>query len=226
MKIKHILFNLITTISFIITSCNSEANQIKFEKEVLNQIFKELTDSTIYYISSPPPPPPPQIDIITDKIIDTSNIVRYLKLLAQIDTTKKVIAISDSTKLVEYFKNQIDLYQPYFDTLGYILSVDELKKSKPEKTMVDTVRLLNTGKYKLIRSSNLKKVQIQHPFAEYNFAFYGTITLSRIYFDEPNDKGFLTCEITGRFFHYSFLIFIDNKSSNWSIVKMRRLSIG
>ena len=61
--------------------------------------------------------------------------------------------------------------------------------------------------------------------AKYYFVYYGKMTLSRIYFDKSDDKGFFTCEVTGRFFNYSYLIFIENKSSKWVITKMKQLSI-
>jgi hypothetical protein len=223
MKNKIILYQLIGLLSLTI-SCHSDRYRDEFEKKVLNQVFKELTDSLIYYQSFPPPPPPPMVDF-SGNIVDTSNIVLYRKLVARIDTSKKVIAMSDSTRLDEHFIEWIDLYQPYFDTLGFRYKVYDLIKSKTEVIKIDTSHILNTGRYELMNLSNFNKIQTKHPFLEYYFVYYGNMTLSRIYFDRSYDKGFFTCEITGRFFHSSYLIFINNGPSKWVITKMKRLSI-
>jgi hypothetical protein len=189
-------------------------------------VFKELTDSLIFYPDFPPPPPPPGVDS-SGKIVDTSNIVLYRNLVARIDTNKKVIAISDSTRLEDHFKeiDWIELYQPIFDTLGFKLKIDELIKVKTERIKIDTSQIQNTGKYELINLSNISNLRTKHPFLEYNFVYFGKMTLSRIYFDKSYDKGFLTCEMVGRFFNYSYLIFIENKSSKWVITRMKLLSI-
>jgi len=219
------LYLLIGFLWFTI-SCHSDRYRIKFEKKVLNQVFKDLTDSLIYYPDFPPPPPPPEVDS-SGKIVDTSNVVLYRKLVTQIDTNKKVIAMSHSTRLVDHFKEKewIDLYQPYFDTLGFQLKIDKLIIRSPEVTKIDTLQIQNTGKYVLMNFSSIIKVQTKHPFLKYYFVYYGKMTLSRIYFDKSDDKGFFTCEVTGRFFNYSYLIFIENKSSKWVITKMKQLSI-
>jgi hypothetical protein len=220
---KFLLYQLIGLLILTI-SCHSDRYRDELEKRVLNQVFKELTDSLIYYQSFPPPPPPPEVDY-SGNIVDTSNIVLYRKLVARIDTSKKVIAMSDSTRLDEHFKEWIDLYQPYFDTLGFRHKIEELIKTKIEVTKIDTSQILNTGRYELMNLSNINKIQTKHPFLEYYFVYYGNMTLSRIYFDKSHDKGFFTCEITGSFFHYSYLIFIKTGPSKWVITRMKRLSI-
>lgn len=132
---KFFLYTLIISFSLTI-GCHQRESKEEFEKSVLNQVFKELTDSLIYYQSFPPPPPPPLEDS-SGKIIDT-NIVIYHKLIAQIDTTRKVISITDSTMLDRNFKRWISLYEPYLDTLNFKFSINEITLSKPEKMMVDT----------------------------------------------------------------------------------------
>lgn len=223
MTIKILSYLLIGLVSLIV-SCHPDIHRDEFEKKVLNQVFKELTDSLVYYQSFPPPPPPPEVDS-SGNIVDTSNIVLYRKLLAQIDTSKKIIAMSDSTRLDEHFKERIYLYQPYFDSLGFELDIDELIKSKSQVIKIDTSQIVNTGRYELMNLSNFNKIQTKHPFLTYYFIYFGNMTLSRIYFDKSFNKGFFTCEITGRFFHYSYLIFIKTDASKWVIIKMKRLSI-
>lgn len=223
---KNIILLITIPLISLLTSCNLSKKQTNFETQVLNEVFKELTDSLIYYPAYPPPPPPPEYDSSGTIQINTRSLDRYRKLISQIDTIRKVIAISDSMKIDLDFKDNLDSFYEYFDTIDLKSAVISLRENKLVGRPVEIKHITNTGKYVVILLSSLNSIQSNDNIHKYNFIYYGNMTISRIYFNNTKTKGFFTCEVLcGSQCNYSFLIIVKSHLNKWTIHKMRLLSI-
>ena len=101
---KLIIFFLLS----IILGCNSQKNELEFEKEVFNEIFLELIDSTFYDFRTMQPPlvlPPLPNGIVISESQKKENIRIHEEYLAEFekrkikiekDTARIVLAIIDT----------------------------------------------------------------------------------------------------------------------------------
>jgi len=136
---KLIIFFLLS----IILGCNSQKNELEFEKEVFNEIFLELIDSTFYDFRTMQPPlvlPPLPNGIVISESQKKENIRIHEEYLAEFekrkikiekDTARIVLAIIDTIftldkieveKLSEHFEN-IEFGN---DTLKKILNIKSI----------------------------------------------------------------------------------------------------
>ena len=75
---KHLIFIGL----LIISACSHENNEIEREMSVMNDIFKQLTDSLISHPAYPPPPPPspPHSSNKEGNLIYSNGVLKYKKL--------------------------------------------------------------------------------------------------------------------------------------------------
>jgi len=223
-------FFLLMSTSFL--GCTHSSYNEDIEYKVLNEIFGNLTDSLIYYQVFPPPPPIqplPQKNSVNNgwdiKSYTTANR-KYHELISKIDTTKWVLSIHDTMEEPNNFRLRISEFINDTTLSAYRSVFNIYAQAQIRKDIVDLAKIKNTGKYELISSSKIIKNKNTDQSPEYNFVYFGELTISNIYFDKQNTCGFLTCEVRcGYDCHYSYLILLRKIDKKWNIQKGVRLSI-
>ena len=210
----------------IISNCDLQKSELEFEKEVFNEIFLELIDSTFYdYRTSQPPltPPPLPNGIVISESQKKENLRIHMEYLAEFqkrkikiekDTARIVLAIVD-TILVSKKINRKKL-RGHFENIEF--RNDTLKNNIEYK--INLSRFKNNEKYIFkYRSDFPKGREIWR--SEYPFYFGGVISFSRISFDKNKKNGVLESGTTfGRLNGNSFRILIKKINGKWKIEKI------
>jgi len=215
----------------IISSSGCKNHKIKSNEEtqVINEIFKELTDSLVYYRAYPPPPPPPlpsSIDTSGNILNDSFSTKKYMELISKIDTSRFVLSLRDSARIDVDFKDRVNefLYDSAYS--DYQAAFKSYLKNDKKKSDLDIAAMRNTGRYELVKSSNIIGLENNTNNPKYDFMYYGEMTISSLFFNDSHTTGFFTCEVfCWRGCNYSYLILIKKVSMTWKIQKMIRLSI-
>lgn len=216
MKRITTLFTLI-----IILSCNSQKSELEFEKEVFNEIFSELVDSTFYdYRLLPLPktiPSPPNGVEISDSL-NEENIKKHKRLLKEFeerkikienDTTRIVLAIVDTIfnlKQESFERFDIEFKNNFLEKRKYMVSLKELNPDK--KFILKYYSEFPKGR-KIWRT-------------EYPFHLGAILSFSRIYFDTSKQNGILEVGVNyGVLNGNGFKIFIKKISGKWRVQKVQ-----
>ncbi|HQI44679.1 MAG TPA: hypothetical protein PLC59_01180 [Bacteroidales bacterium] len=213
-----VIAGLVTT-----TGCNNTGFEIKKETKAINDIFKQLTDSIVYYRQFPIPPPPPlQSDIKENDDLSSGQIQslkEYNKLMSSIDTNRHVISIFDTllsssirlSETISKFKTSV-IYYDYFGAF------DSYLENNKKALFFNLNEIKNTGKYELIYYSEISKQLIKGKYPELKFYYYGSITFTRVYMNKEETNGFLECNLRcGQDCHYDFILLIKKAEMNWRI---------
>ena len=206
-----------------ITGCSNIDSEIKRETRAINDIFKQLTDSIVYYRQFPIPPPPPlPSDIKENDSLFSGHIQslkEYNKLVSSIDSNRHVISIFDTllsssvrlSEAISKFKTSV-IYRDYFGAFDSYLENDK------KDLFFNLNEIKNTGKYELIYNSEISKQLIKGKKPELKFYYYGSITFTRVYMNKEESNGFLECNLRcGHDCHYDFIVLIKNAEMNWRI---------
>jgi hypothetical protein len=216
----------------IILTLGCQGPKIKSSEEIqaLNEIFKDLTDSLIYYPAYPPPPPPSPpsssgLDSLGKVFIDSLQ-KEYKALISKIDMSKFVISVTDSTAIDTHFKDRIEDIISDSSFFEYKNVFNSYLRNNKLDHLIRIDKITNTGRYKLLKSSSITGLENNFNYPKYDYVYFGQMTISQIYFDQSSTTGFLTCSVfCGRECSYSFLVIIKKIPIAWKIVKMKRLSI-
>ncbi|MBI9055535.1 MAG: hypothetical protein JEY96_17055 [Bacteroidales bacterium] len=228
---KRILF-----IGLLITifSCQNEtSNEIDKEIEVINDIFLQLPEYIQFYnFSLPIPPPPPPIYNEKGEFVGIDTVAQ-LEILDKIekefkarniDTSKIVLAVFDTLVNNDHFElNESYAVDTIFNNYHSITkSIIENEKAPMKLVLNDIVE---TGKYELKSYSEFPSGR-EIFSKKYDFNFSGVITLSRVYFNNRNDKAVIFCDYwcgidcwTGN------ALFLEKIDGKWKIVNSELLWI-
>jgi hypothetical protein len=211
-----ILFLLI-----IFLGCNSQKNELEFEKEVFNEIFSELVDSTFYdFRLLPPPktlPPPPNGTIISDSL-NKENIKRHKKFLEEFEKRKIKIEKDTSRIVLAIVDTIFTLNQENFERLDEKFKNDSLEKKTEYKLNLSEFK--NNKKFIFKYYSEFPKGR-KIWRTEYPFHLGAVLSFSRIYFDNSKKNGILEGGVNyGILNGNGFKIFIQRVSGKWRIQKI------
>lgn len=213
-------------ILIILSSCEIQQSELEFEKEVFNEIFSELVDSTFYdyRILQPSPtiPPPPNGTIISDSL-NKENRKRYQKFLENYekrkieiekDTARIVIAINDT--ISRPFRTNYKTLSKYFENIKF--EKDTLEKKIEYKINLSEFKKNKKFEFKY-HSEFPKGREIWR--TEYPFYLGAVMSFSRIYFDKNKKFGVLESGTNFGILHGNgFRIFIKKISGKWRIEKI------
>lgn len=194
---------------------------MEFEKEVFNEIFSELVDSTFYdYRLLPLPktiPSPPNGVEISDSL-NEENIKKHKRLLKEFeerkikienDTTRIVLAIVDTIfnlKQESFERFDIEFKNNFLEKRKYMVSLKELNPDK--KFILKYYSEFPKGR-KIWRT-------------EYPFHLGAILSFSRIYFDTSKQNGILEVGVNyGVLNGNGFKIFIKKISGKWRVQKVQ-----
>jgi hypothetical protein len=219
---KLIIFFLLS----IILGCNSQKNELEFEKEVFNEIFLELIDSTFYDFRTMQPPlvlPPLPNGIVISESQKKENIRIHEEYLAEFekrkikiekDTARIVLAIIDTIFTLD--KIEVEKLSEHFENIEF--GNDTFKKNTKYK--INLSKFKNNEKYIFKYRSDFPKGR-ELWSSEYPFYFGAVISFSRIYFDNNKKFGILEGGITfGRLDGNGIRVFIKKISGKWKIDKI------
>ena len=210
----------------IILGCNSQKNELEFEKKVFNEIFLELIDSTFYDFRTLQPPltiAPPPNGIIISENQKKENLRIHKEYLAEFekrkikienDTARIVLAIVDT--IFKSSKINREKLSARFENIEF--GSDTLEKNIEYK--INLSRFKNNEKYIFKYHSEFPKGR-KIWRTEYPFYFGAVISFSRIYFDENKKFGIFEGGTTfERLNGNGFRIFIKKISGKWRIDKI------
>ena len=220
MKRVIILFILIIT-----SSCELQKSELEFEKEVFNEIFLELIDSTFYDSRTRQPPltlPPLPEGITISENQKKENTKKHKKFLAEFkkrknkienDTARIVLAIVDNAFLLD--QTNYNTLKKHFENVEFNINTSEKSEYK-----FNLSEFKNNEKYIFKYHSEFPKGR-KIWRTEYPFHFGAVISFSRIYFDKNKKIGVLECGITyGKLNGNGIRIFIKKESGKWRINKI------
>ena len=151
----------------------------------------------------------------------------YQKLLSMIDTSKHVLAISDSLKINEFeFDETIKRLIKDTNYYNYSEALNNFIRKKKKSLRVEISKIINSGKYRLTVDFQNHKFNNNLKYPKFEFSFYGVLTLSRIYFNNSHENGFFVCSFyCGTDCHSSYIVFIRKENQGWKIEEFKLLSI-
>tara|TARA_R110002051_G_scaffold322693_1_gene413842 strand:+ start:53 stop:727 length:675 start_codon:yes stop_codon:yes gene_type:complete len=217
---NKLTFVIISTILFL-TSCSDYKTDLEFEKSVANEIFASLLDSVHYdrRLNLPPPPPPNSewTDSTAIEYNESQIIADLEKRRTELekDTTKLVVAIVDSTYLVDeqVKKELIDFYKEYS------IKLDTVNIDQPYR--INIMDLKHNQKFQLKYRSELPATSKVWE-GEYDFYLSGITGFSRIQFDRTKKYGVLKSGFgCGRLCGFSGLVFIRKINGKWIIDEIK-----
>jgi len=219
---------IIYVLAITLSSCGQQNDDLKFEKEVMNEIYLELVDSLYYEPEFIPPPPAPLPDIyfstMSQKIKDNiyeSDSIKYSKLITEFEkriekiknySGKKVIIVSDTVhQLHDSYQRKIN---NHFKLGG---QQTRISNEAIDYYSIDLLHFKNSKKY-------IFKYASEFPLGseiwkrKYDFHVYCKVTFSRIQFDKTKKYGVLIGGIIfGRRSGHGVIIYIRKESNKWVI---------
>ena len=224
---KKIISLLFITSTILFTSCEKEISHLEFERKVMTQILPSLIDSTCIDIRLFTNFPPEYGEPIYDKTdhyigVDSTKATKEQKqkLLEWKINTEKIK--KDTSKIVIAFNPVIDYSSE--DLTEYLQT--HFKNVKPfiPKEKVYNEFILDFKKIKLNNKFELRHIN-QFPkergmiwLAKYNFNFSGSVSFTRIQFDQTKKFGVLNGYFgCGGRCGKSFRIYIKKVDEKWVI---------
>ncbi len=203
-------------------SCQTNEHKIKFEQDVMSEIFPDLMDSIWVEVMVTTLPPPIRkiyskskktftYEVLEKNEADREDEIERLKSLRKDSTASKqiVIVVNDSVYDLRNDVNKKFLEECKLSPLvednrtndgAYKL---DLTKLKPHNTF----RLIYSSEFKISKFLPLETLLLNH------------ISFSRIKFDKEKTAGVLTCRYSGNGTGYT--IFIRKVNSHWTINETR-----
>jgi hypothetical protein len=216
-----ILFILIIT-----SGCKIQKSELEFEKEVFNDIFLELIDSTFYDFRTLQPPltlPPPPNGTIISESQKKENIKTYKKHLAEFKKRKNEIEKDTSRIVIAIVDTIFTFGREKFEKLGKNFENNKFKNDSLEKEIeykINLSKFKNNEKFIFKYYSEFPKGR-KIWRTEYPFHLGAVISFSRIYFDRDKKNGVLESGTTfGILNGNGFRIFIKKIGGKWRIEKI------
>jgi hypothetical protein len=213
---------ILTYITFLILcSCNEKQSNLEFEKSVVKEIFPALLDSVHHDRRlnplPPPSPPPPKLDgTANDSALyewdEEKMIAEFEKRKSEIkkDTTKLVVALVDSTYLIETsakiafidFYHEFDLQLDTVHKQRYKINISDLEYN--EKFKIE---------YRSKFPSGSKVWDVK-----YDFYLSGITWMSKICFDKTKRFGVLESGFgCGKLCGFGGIVMIKKVKGKWII---------
>ncbi|QVY66894.1 MULTISPECIES: hypothetical protein [unclassified Polaribacter] len=210
----------------IILGCNSQKNELEFEKKVFNEIFLELIDSTFYDFRTLQPPltlAPLPNGITISESQKKENLKTHKKYLADFKKRKIEIEKDTSRIVIAIVDTIFTLGQDSFEKLGKNFENLKFKNDSLEKKIeykINLSKFKNNEKFIFKYYSEFPKGR-KIWRTEYPFHLGAVISFSRIYFDRNKKNGVIESGTTfGILNGNGFRIFIKKVSDKWRIEKI------
>lgn len=237
-KLPQILILILISITFFNCEEKTELTDLEFEQKVFYELFPELSDKMYFDIGLIPPPPPPP-DYLTEKGFDAEtdynktldeweksddNLKRLNNWKKRRDsiinaTTEIYIAFPDS---INRFERE-DMYELINHFNDQKLFVDSKDFELESGFKVDFEKLKsNNEKLKFKPMSEFTKRR-EFWTTEYDFNFQGSMSFTRILFDQTKSFGVLNAGfVKGRLNGGGCRIFIrKDEKGVWKIDKIK-----
>jgi hypothetical protein len=224
---------ILLCIILISSACVRNSDKDKKEISVINDVFKELTDSIIHlpmYPLQPFPFPPLQVLSKAKGRIpgypETAEHYKkewedYKKLLKAIDTNQNVISVSDSllstdinmTFVVAHYRKDTSCH-------NYFEAFDSFVAKKKQSQYLDIKELKYKGKFEFVTRSSITN-ESGNRQTVFPYYYYGNLTLTRVYFDKNDHYAFFECDLNcGHYSHDFFLVLLKHNKSGWIIDRL------
>ncbi|WP_241676502.1 hypothetical protein [Flavobacterium pectinovorum] len=218
-------FIFITIIFLSLFGCKQKetekADELRFEKNVLNNVFVEIVDSIYMDRRIILGPPPPRLDFKTNKEDTIGHHAELKKYWREQDSIKK-----DTAKILLGVDNLVEKISG-FDKEQFIEDCKKLKcvydKSKEvEGFKFDLIPFKNNKKFNFQYLSKFPPVDLWDLNDTKSSMPVGSIGVSRIQFNKTKTLGVLSADAScgGGKCGRGFLIIIENRSGKWHIIKI------
>lgn len=197
------------------------------EMEVLNEIFVELAYKMgVIDIMRPPPPPPPPIADSNNRICN-SDTLGYHEVIRVFDERIKklksdtaiVIAIVDSLLSYDVHKNY-EFIKKQLPSPEYIEALDAMTDNSITSRPLDLNQIKNKNGFKLKYYSEFPKEMTIWEEENYDFTFSGIMGISRIYFDNSDLFGLISCSfMCGSLCGNGTIVCIRKIDNKWTVEK-------
>jgi hypothetical protein len=224
MKLSKFIFIILILLSFF--GCKKKetekVDELRFEKNVLKNVFVEIVDSIYMDRRIILPPPPPRFNEKTNKT-DTTGFHKELKEYWRYrdsiknDKARILIGVYDDVKKISPQETEIIFKEIKLSEYSYDISkeADEYKFNLKAFENNKKFNFQNTSKYPHEKEWDFNdNSNLRFPV--------GTISVSRIQFNKTKTSGILTAGAScgGRLCGRGFLIIIENKSGKWKVEKV------
>lgn len=221
MKLSKFIFISLVLLSLF--GCKKKevekVDELRFEKDVLKNVFVEIVDSIYMDRRIIAPPPPPRFDEKTNKVDTTGHAAKLKEYLRYTDSIKNdnkriLIGVGDLVQKTSDLEKEIIDKEFKNSEFAYEDDVKEFK--------LDLNPFKNNKKFNFKYLSKFPEMELWRLDDENNLFPVGTISVSRIQFNKTKSSGILTAIAScgsgkcGR----GFLIIIENKSGKWKIKKI------
>ncbi|KAF2336399.1 hypothetical protein [Flavobacterium daemonense] len=223
MKISKFIFITLILLSFF--GCKKKevekVDELRFEKNVVNNVFLEIVDSIYMDRRTVIPPPPPKFDFKTNKEDTIGYHAQLKKYWREQDSIKK-----DTTKILLGVTDLVE-------KIGGFDKEQLIKECQKKGCIYDKRKEVENFKFDLNPFKNNKKFNFQYlsKFPDSNLwdlndekssMPVGAVWFSRILFNKTKTRGVLSAEAScgGGKCGRGFTITIENKSGKWHIKKI------
>lgn len=224
MKLSKFIF--ITTILFSLFGCKQKetkkVDELRFEKNVLNNVFVEIVDTIYMDRRIIFPPPPPRFNTETNKVDTTGHhaeLKEYWRYRDSIknDKTRILLGVYADVEKISSFETEMIDKQINISAYTYDISKETDSYKFDLKAFANNKKFnfQNTLKYPHEKNWDLNDTS--------NLRFpLGTISVSRIQFNKTKTRGILSAGAScgGGKCGRGFLIIIENKSGKWKIAEV------
>ncbi|WPO80159.1 hypothetical protein [Flavobacterium sp. KACC 22761] len=221
MKLSKFIFIILVLLSTF--GCKKKevekVDELRFEKDVLKNVFVEIVDSIYMDRRIILPPPPPRFNSETNKV-DTTGQSKELKKYwhyrdsIKNDKTKILLGVYTDVEKISSFETEMILRQ--LNISGYLY--DNSKETNKYK--LDLKAFENNKKFNFQNASKYPHEKNWNLNDKSNVRFpVGTISVSRIQFNKTKTRGILSAGAScgGGKCGRGFLIIIENNSGKWKI---------
>ena len=224
MKLSKFLFICLILLSLL--ECKKKevekVDELRFEKDVLKNVFVEIVDSIYMDRRIISPPPPPGFNSETNKVDTTGHhkeLKEYWRNRDSIknDKTRILLGVYNDVEKISSFETEMIVKQISISAYTYDVS-KETDKYKFDLKPFENNKKFNfqkASKYPHEKDWNLNDISnVRFPV--------GTIWVSRIQFNKTKTRGILTAGAScgGGKCGRGFLIIIENKSGKWKIAEV------
>lgn len=224
MKLSKSIF--ITLILLSLLGCKKKevekVDELRFEKDVLKNVFVEIVDSIYMDRRIITPPPFPKRDFKTNKV-DTTGHHKELKEYwrnrdgIKNDKTRILLGVYNDVEKISSFETEMIVKQINISAYTYDVSKETDKYKFDLKPFENNKKFnfQNASKYPHEKDWNLNDISnVRFPV--------GTIWVSRIQFNKTKTRGILTAGAScgGGRCGRGFIIIIENKSGKWKIAEV------